>query len=218
MRHNLLLWFALLTTTATYGIEPYSCRNGLFPDAVGHISLATISSPSGSQTHFHDDAAGCPQAATCIEKAYLVKGDTVLIARQEAGWSCAWYFGKKDEFVGWLPDSALTRQSVTPPKLTDWLGNWRPIAGDDVIHITRHGTETQLQIKGHATWHGSVSEHEGSLSGTATPSGDLLTVSEGNDTYSCVVSMQLVSGNLVVKDNSNCGGMNVRFNDVYRKR
>jgi len=216
MRNHYGLGCVLLVSSMTYGIEPYTCRNGLFPDAVGHVSLAAISAPNGSPAYFRDDAAGCPQAGTCVTKAYLVKGDSVLIARQEAGWSCAWYFGKKDEFVGWLPSSSLTSRPAISPKPEDWLGIWKPINSDDVIHIT-HGSGAEFQIKGHATWHGAMSVHVGSVSASAAPSGDTLTVREGNDEYSCAMTMQLVSGNLVVKDNSNCGGMNVRFNDVYRK-
>lgn len=98
----LLLLLLLSLAYPAHSLEPYTCQNGAFPSFDGEISSAVITADSGSRVHFRDDAKGCPDAETCIQRAYLINGYRVLLSHRESRWACAWYFGKKMEFVGWL--------------------------------------------------------------------------------------------------------------------
>ncbi|MFT3805461.1 hypothetical protein [Arenimonas sp.] len=218
---SLVLSIAMLPAVGVSAMDSYNCRNGLFPAHEGDFTLARVAS-TAKKTHFRADTDGCPQASRCIEKTYLVPGDEVLVAQQEDGWACAWYFGKKREFVGYLPQRELQAVETPLPKREDWIGRWKPIAGDNVIEI-RAGEKNLLRITGDATWIGAKNAagepnvHVGQFEATGVAKGRYLQVRESADDYACRVDMQLVAGRLVVHDNGFCGGENVRFDNVYRK-
>ncbi len=209
-----------LCSAAAHAAEPFSCRNGLFPSAAGHVSAATLNIEKGARAHLRSDEEGCPAKDSCVTKAFLIGGDKVLVSDEKEGWSCVWYFGKKREFVGWLPSSSLTKASAARTSEEDWIGTWNPIAGDNEIRIARKNQRT-LDVQGNATWTGGSDAdapvvHEGELAGEAQPIDGLLTIGK-DDMSDCAVEMQLVAGSLVVRDNGLCGGLNVRFDDVYRR-
>lgn len=221
----LLLPLLLSVVQSAHALEPYTCRNGRFPSYEGDISAALVTAPPGSRVHFRNDEEGCPKSDTCVQQTYLVNGDKVLLSHKEEGWACAWYFGKKREFVGWLPKSSLEEVAdASAPKQTDWTGRWLPIFGENVIHIATHRSSGQLRVEGSANWRGGTTSsgyeivNWGGFDGLARPHGTRLVIGDPKKEYDCVVRMQLVADSLVVTDNSHCGGMNVRFDDVYRRR
>lgn len=223
MRFGAILLGALMAPSAQ-AIEAYSCRNGFFPAFAGQVRHAEVAAGTGEQVHFRNDAPGCPDKASCLQNAYLVDGDRLLVGKQADGWACAWYFAETREFVGWLPVRNLDVEASAPmPTLNDWIGRWVPIAGSNSIVITHPSPAGPLAIEGEAIWQGGLNSfgervvHVGAFAGKAQPTGDLLKVVEGSGEYECSVTLQYVSGNVVVTDNSHCGGMNVRFDDVYRK-
>lgn len=213
-------WLALVCVSAAHAVEPHSCRNGLFPRAAGTIVPAVVS--AAGKVAFHDDAEDCPQAASCKRKSYLVRGDAVLVSSAESGWSCAWYFGRAHELVGWLPSEALTVQPAPVPSLSDWVGTWVPAGGDQRIRIAARGAV--LELSGEAQWRGGRDEagepvvHVGSFRGSAEPVRDRLTLDADGGASGCTLRMQRVSRSLVVSDNALCGGVNVRFDNVYRRQ
>ncbi len=214
----------MLMAPSVQAIEAYACRNGHFPAFAGQVRDAEVTAAADQRVHFRDDAAGCPENDSCIRKAYLVNGDRLLVGNETDGWACVWYFGKEHEFVGWLPAHHVRAQvAANAPEADDWTGRWVPIAGGNQIVITRPSPTGPLAVEGEAIWQGGINSygervvHVGAFEGKARPAGDLLKISEGDDTYDCSVTLQHVAGNLVVTDNSHCGGMNVRFDDVYRK-
>lgn len=224
MRITIVILFAAYLAPA-YGIEPYTCRNGLFPRYQGNIELAEVVANEKEKINFRDDTEGCPQKASCVQKAYLVKGNQLLVSEKHKNWVCGWYFGQKREFVGWLPARNIKIVSpVKPPLLQDWIGTWKPIAGGNEIRIRGTKTKGLLAIDGNALWLGAEvspgerNVHTGEFEGTASPTGAHITVGNTAEEYECVVKMQWVSGNLIVADNNNCGGMNVSFSDVYRRQ
>nr|WP_219853121.1 hypothetical protein [Stutzerimonas stutzeri] len=214
----------LLLAPTVQAIEAYSCRNGFFPAFAGQVQPAEVVAGTDSRVHFRDDALGCPEDESCIRKAYLVDGDKLLVGKHSDGWACVWYFGEKREFVGWLPARNLEIDTAsTPPAAQDWIGRWLPTAGGNSIVISRASASGSLALVGEAIWQGGVNSygepvvHVGAFEGQAQPSGDLLRIAEGAEEYACRVTLQYVAANLVVTDNSRCGGLNVRFDDVYRK-
>lgn len=212
-----IMLLLLLATTRALAVEPYTCRNGLFPSFEG-VRAGEIA-PGHDRVHFRNDDKGCPENASCVEKAYLVPGNKVLMAQATDGWACVWYFGQRQEFVGWLPADAVRALPETLPQLSDWVGTWLPSAGDDRIEI-KLAADGKLRVSGKAYWQGGPDGdvvHEGGIDGTATPNGNRLTVAEDTNADDCVAKFQWVDGNLVVSDNHNCGGVNVNFDDVYRR-
>ena len=213
MRTLIVLAF-LLNPLFSEAIEPYSCRNGRFPSQITDIRQAKVSTTENGRLHFRDDMKGCPDSAQCFQKAYLVAGDKLLVSESTDDWTCGWFFGKKREFVGWLPTRHLEISPVEPVHpLGDWAGIWS--SSWDSGEITIELKDGELEVSGNAYWYGlGGNANEGSIGGKGTPVGDLLTL---DDSYSCTVRMRLVSSYLIVTDNGHCGGMNVRFDGIYRR-
>lgn len=219
---NKLIAMLALTTACSVAnaLEPYTCRNGLFP-SFETIEYAEVSGDSTGRSYFYDDDKDCPQKESCKRKTYIIKGDKILVSELgDANWACVWYFGKKHEFVGLMNKKNLTKIQTQIPSIKDWVGTWRPAAGSNEI-IIKALADGKLSVSGNAVWHGGrISNdyevtHVGEFSGEAHPKGNRLIVQ--SDEYDCVVKFQLVQGNLAVTDNGNCGGANVRFDDVYRR-
>lgn len=207
------LLFAVCGTAAA--VEPFDCRNGLFPADIDAISAGRIAAVAGPRVRLRADDEGCPEAERCVQKAYLVPGDRVLVSTRDPQWACVWYSGRKRETVGWLPASAVEAVVAAVPELQAWVGRWRAVSGDNEIEIRSVGD--RLAVTGDATWQGVASVNVGQFEGEGMPEGDRWIVGDVAVEYECAVDMRLVAGQLVVHDNGNCGGLNVRFDHVYRK-
>jgi hypothetical protein len=82
------------------------------------------------------------------------------------------------------------------------------------LDIRRVGKSGLLKVKGYAIWEGSRDNvHVGGVEAVAQPVGNELVLVEDV----CRVTLKLVGDYLVADDNSECGGVNVRFNGVFRK-
>lgn len=222
MRYYGLLLILLGLPAASYAIEPYTCRNGAFPTYT-EFSPAEIVAATGEQVHARDDGEGCPEQAKCLKKGYLINGDKVLTAHPAEGWVCIYYFGKKSSYTGWVPQTNVkTIPFFQSPEINDWLGKWESIGSTDNV-IVESAPAGMLKITGRANWYGGKNTygddivHFGGVNGVAAPAGNKLIVKEGDDEYDCVVNFELVGPYLVSTDNSNCGGVNVRFNNIYRR-
>jgi hypothetical protein len=179
------------------------------------------------------DAKGCPNAAkACRAKAFLVPGDRVILGRTSGSFVCADFIGRKGMTrSGWLPADAVIMETHPPISLDDWLGQWSQI--EATITIKRGKKPGELSVAGDATWgaldpdrvkRGAV--HVGSIEGAVSPNGaDLsfamgegatLPVDKGEES-DCKVWMHRIGPYLLVKDNNNCGGMNVSFWGIYTR-
>jgi hypothetical protein len=221
MRFCLAVFLAF--PVAAYAIEPMTCRNGAFP-TYAELGVGEIVANAGEKIHAIYDWEGCPGQAQCIQKGYLVKGDKVLTAHSAEGWTCIYYFGKKSDYAGWVPQANVKAIPFSAsPNLKQWAGRWEPVWGEDKVVIQPTSTGA-LKVSGTAVWHGGKNAygeeiiHVGEVNGTAIPIANKLIIKEGDDEFSCVANFQLIGPYLVGTDNSNCGGMNVRFNDVYQRK
>lgn len=217
----LLIGALLALAGGTALADPATCRNGHFPASASGFSMAEV---AAERSHFFDDAAGCPQAADCQRKSYLVEGDQLLVAQQNEGWSCVWYEGARRngarrEFVGWMASADLRPLPPQHPQPEQWLGHWHFY--DNRLQISE-GSDGALEVSGEAVWYGGINSfgdrvvHVGSLGGAGiVEDGNLLHIREGEEDYSCHVRLRLVGKSLIVDDNGNCGGLNVRFDGVY---
>lgn len=216
---GLVLWLCAAATAATaQGVNDYPanwCRNGLFASDAAEFKLATVGGNWTARIHFLNDDDGCPgPEVKCETKSYLVTGDQVLISRRYGAWVCGWYQPRKGgETVGWLPANKLVMaEPPAPPDLQSWIGLWK--YDRKTLDIRRDGRSDSLKVKGYAIWEGvNANVHVGGVEAAAQPRGNELVLVEEE----CRVTLKLVGDYLVAADNSGCGGVNVRFDGVFRK-
>ena len=197
------------------------CRNGLFPEMESPaLGIARIT--GHGKVRFTDDLyPECPSPAQrCLGRAYLVPGDVVLIGHARGDYVCAFYPNRQGGTAGWIPAHDLARLPDPPsPRLEAWVGTWRD--GDDTIRLAVKGDA--LTAEGEAFWPGLDSDPKmmpggpniGDMGGTAHPRGASV-VFEDQD--GCRVALRLIGAFLVATDNHQCGGLNVRFDGVYRRK
>ena len=195
------------------------CRNGMFASDAAGFGLARVLGGRGERAYFYGDDEGCPgPAAKCRQRAYVLPGDELIVSRRFGEWVCAWYQpARGSETVGWLPARRLElkkAEAYTP--LASWLGSWEFY--DSELRITRGRKAGALGVEGDAMWRGvhPGSVHVGEVSGEAAPAGNVLSL--GEDPDDCRVTLRLVGPYLLAADNKRCGGANVTFDGVYRRK
>lgn len=191
------------------------CRNGLFPSQQ-EFHLATVAG-TAPRLYFFNDWDGCPQkGASCQTKAYVVPGDRLLLGKTHGEWTCAWYQGKSRETVGWVRNGDLVAQPETAVQTADWLGTWKEVyRGPGRIKVSHVGDA--LQVAGDTRWIGQNTENFGDISGQLAVSGRHGHVgpASGKETTECGADMVRIGDFLIVHDNGQCGGLNVRFDGLY---
>jgi hypothetical protein len=195
------------------------CRNGAFTRDSKEFGIARIKGEKGARAYFYGEDEGCPgPAAKCRQKAYVVPGDEVITSRTFGDWVCAWYQpARGSETVGWLAADRLDAlESPAQPALAAWLGTWDFYRNE--VRLSRGRRAGTLSVGGDATWEGAIpgNVHVGELSGEAEPAGGVLKL--GADPEDCQATLRLVGPYLVVSDNKQCGGVNVTFDGVYRRK
>ncbi|WP_421568315.1 hypothetical protein [Stenotrophomonas sp. PD6] len=193
-----------------------SCRNGAFPSEQGNFAQAKVI--GAQRLYLLDDMNGCPAKGepACRHGTYVVTGDTVISGRDLGGYRCVFFPNKVGGSAGWVDRTRLQTLPTRTPALKDWAGHWRN--GDDSLVIRVQGNA--LQVDGDAYWPSANPTLEqrpggpnlGQVAASAVPTGATVVFRE--DT--CEVRAQWLDDTLLVADNAECGGMNVRFNGVYR--
>lgn len=216
---SLLLLAALLPVSAFAAdiAGDGTCRNGAFPSEQGQFALARV--VGAPRLYLLGDMDGCPAKGepVCRQRSYVVNGDTVVTGRDLGRYRCAFFPNKVGGSAGWVDRSTLQPLPVRMPTLQDWVGDWKD--GDNGLKI--HVQGGQLHVEGDAYWPSANPTPEerpygpnmGQVEARATPRGADVEFAE--DT--CRVRVHLLGEVLIVSDNSECGGMNVRFNGVYRR-
>lgn len=197
-----------------------SCREGFFTRESKDFRIGTVGGGKGSRSYFYgDENADCPERAGCRRKSYLVPGNEVIINRVRNGFACSWFSpAKGNPTVGWikLTDLAIS----TPPELSGsrhWLGEW--VFENNAIEFTDNKLAGFLNVTGNASWIGlNNNVHVGELDGRFTPENGVINYSDGDDEFDCKVTMRLLGRYLIVADNLKCGGVNVTFSGVYKKK
>jgi hypothetical protein len=212
----LLVAAAARASAQAEGNPPNWCRNGAFAEDSEHFRLARVTGARGERAYFHNDLADdCPRpGAKCRDKAYLVPGDEVIVSRTRGGWACGWFQPRRGpETVGWIEAARLDlREAEARPPLARWVGEWEFYRNSLSI---RRATDGRLSVEGQAHWQGlGDNVHVGEVGGQVAPSGSTLALED--DT--CRVTLRLVVPYLIVNDNGQCGGVNVTFDGVYRKK
>jgi hypothetical protein len=191
------------------GNPPDWCRNGAFATDQDNLKLVRVLRRTGLLMD-SGQKKGCPQAgaACALGGSHADASDELLINSELPGFFCAYRPANGDG--GWVAKSDVVvepQQPTTQPPLAAWTGQWHD--GDNRIAISRHGEA--LTFSGQASW---AEQNSGSFGGTATPNGATARVTDD----ACTVTLRLLGRYLVADDNAECGGMNVRFTGVYRRR
>ncbi len=195
------------------------CRNGLFTGESKEFRLARVRGARGSRAYFYGDDEGCPgPAAKCKQKSYVIPGNELIVSRAFGEYVCAWFQpARGSETVGWMAASRLEiSEADASPAAALWLGSWEFY--NNSLLITRGAKAGTLHVEGEAFWHGVNPEnvHTGELSGEAAPAAGVLSLGGGDDL--CRATLRLVGAYLIVDDNGDCGGANVTFDGIYRKK
>jgi len=219
---NRLLFGIMLGAIATPALGAETddgfCRNGGFPAENSNFGLAIITGKG--RVYFLEDMGGCPNSdRRCRRGYYVVPGDRVITGRTNGQYVCAYFPNKGGGTAGWVDKLRLRPLAVrSNPAQSFWLGRWSQ-EGNPTLRITRrHGA---IHIVGDAYWPGPVREkdwppgwpHSGGIDGTLSVFGDRAHY----DVDGCKVDFVLVGDMLIASDNEMCGGMNVRFDGVYRR-
>ncbi len=203
--------FAQAAHAEDTGNPPDWCRNGAFALSQDNIKLAHVGKKPALILEDSGQKKGCPQAgAKCALGGDAAKpGAEILFNTTLPGFSCA-YVPSQDGDGGWVANSDITveqPQPTTKPALSAWIGKWK--YGETEIDVAQKGN--QLNLSGSAT---SADGNEGDLDSKTAPKDNKLHIT---DNVPCEVWMTLVGSYLVVRDNQQCGGMNVSFTGVYTR-
>jgi hypothetical protein len=195
------------------------CRNGAFASDAKEFKVARVKGTRAQRAYFYGDDEGCPGPdAKCRRKAYVVAGDALVVSRAFGEYVCAWFQpARGGETVGWIRSGQLeVSETDANPAPALWLGEWELYSNS--LRITRGAKAGTLRVEGEAFWHGvnPGNVHTGEVGGEAAPDGNVLTIGDGDDI--CRATLRLVGPHLIVDDNNECGGANVTFDGVYRKK
>ncbi|MFO0614615.1 MAG: hypothetical protein U0414_18665 [Polyangiaceae bacterium] len=148
---------------------------------------------------FADDE-GCPDVTPRCERGALRAADEVAIVDRLGPFACV----TRGDVDGWVATTALEPLAARPSR--PWVGSWS--AGNDRITIAM-AAGGDYRVHGEAEWHGSGDNvHVGQFDGRGAPDRrGTMRVAESP----CEVRLQLVGSILLVEDNADCGGVNVRF-------
>jgi hypothetical protein len=215
------LTLLLLSGTAARAQTPDdTCRNGSFP--VNETAVGRAQVIGAGRVALLSDDPGCPaETAKCRGRTLLASGAIVLVGHRHGAYFCA--LDPAHDDAGYVEASRLKPLAVdAAPPLKAWAGLWR--YGDDTIRLTAKGAT--LAVDGEAYWpsaHPSVRQfpggpNVGDLSGTAAPKRNAVTFADASDPQACSATLRLVGDVIVAADNGACGGMNVSFSGVYRRR
>jgi hypothetical protein len=157
-----------------------------------------------------------PTHSTPLSSNLLAAGHT------EAAWTCT----NRDGIAGWVPTDRLAPLPETPAlPIADWLGWWRSGKGvkgtpGDRLLITRSKSDPHIpHVSGRAYWYGLNSNvHLGHIDADAQARGPYLHVVEG-DPPGCILDLtyDTAGHTFHAVDNSQCGGMNVRFSGTWNR-
>lgn len=206
----LIVLAAAATVVLTAQPKPPSAQCDVPADAP--LALVTGSKPAGLSN---------PNAPSM--KFTVPAGQPVAVGKRDGDWTCVGHYGFG---YGWMLTSRLepVRPDLHPP-ITAWTGIWTPLG----VRKQPRGAATQLaistgappgslKVSGQAYWFGAVVNgervtHEGAVDGEAAPGENRLHLVDGT----CEVHLTLVGSFLNVRDNGECGGMNVTFTGVWQK-
>ena len=144
----------------------------------------------------------------------IKSGYPVVVTRVEGDWTCGYLTSSKGSGQGWVQSREIRLVDFDPnPPLAAWAGTW--VQDENRIRIQISKTTGKLALEGEAYWHGfGDNVHSGEFSGEAIPARNQLHVEDD----SCKIDLALWGKYILANDNNSCGGLNVRFWGVWKRR
>lgn len=217
----LLALLAPLPAAAFEMADDGACRNGAFPTEQSDFAVALVA--GDARLYLLGDSDGCPAKGepACRQRSYVVGGDTLVTGRTLGGYRCAFYPNTVGGSAGWVDVRRLQPLPArAAPTLRDWVGHWYD--GDNTLDLRMQ--DGQLAVTGEAFWPSAKPTPQrpygpnlGQVDAVARPDGAKVYFSDSDDA-GCKLQAQWLGDYMVVSDNAECGGMNVRFNGVYRRQ
>jgi hypothetical protein len=211
-----------------------ACLNPAPDDAQAVAAAVVGGDPRVFFVKDSNEMAGCPNgSAACRAKAYVMNGDVVVATISQGGYRCATFTGPRGtSTTNWLPAAVIAPLAPKPPAFDDWIGRW--VVGEQQITITSGGKGGALSLKGTATYGGfdparvrRGAVNMGDFDAVVTPdgthiaftvAGDTIRPYDEGDPMDCRLRLSVIGPYLIVADNDNCGGHNVTFSGVYRRK
>jgi hypothetical protein len=228
-----LLLSAVLFAGPASAYDPYdpaNCNGGAEWDDKRALVVSKVTAKprvNFLKSPYDDDfkAENCPAATkACRKKSHLVTRDLVLTGPTRGEFTCVSYHSLLSNnriwATGWLPCTALTPVApMQSPKTTDWVGNWRQgqrYVGGGLVEI-KLNVGGKLHVDAGILVPAARDFHNGDFQDDATPEGDALSSADGYDD-GCRVRMKRIGPWLLIEDNGGCGGAEVRFTGLYRRK
>jgi hypothetical protein len=157
--------------------------------------------------------AFCESKKGCAASS-AAPGAPVLIYRDSGDWTCGYFSAYGGP--AWILKEELRIVPYNPqPPLKAWEGIW--VGGEDRVSIRAEEKPGMLRLEGSAQWHGAGgNEHFGDIKGAATPDDNRLHFAESGPD-SCIIDMTLLGRYIVASDNGHCGGLNARFQGIWKR-
>jgi hypothetical protein len=190
-----------------------------------HSQLQSATVTGDGRLYLLSDEDGCPSDKAMCQHGYLIDGDDVIAGQTSGAFTCVSFAGRLGESIGWVRSSRLRfNKDIGALPLKAWVGKWHD--GDNVIDISSKGNK--LIAGGAAYWPQPSANPEvakkgefnfGTFDAVAIPNGNEVQFEQGDSPAdTCVVSAKKIGKFLVVQDNGKCGGLNVRFDGLYRQK
>ncbi|MBR0655312.1 hypothetical protein [Plastoroseomonas arctica] len=171
-----------------------------------------------ARQNLFDQARLCPATGDCPWRraGYLVVGDTVLASAPRRGFRCAYFGTRRGTLItGFLPEAALAPEPEAPAVDAAFLrGRWNGF--DGMSHVTFAGGDAALRITGEAFWRGFTTVNYGELDSPVQLEPSRFTAHE--PIAECTVTGTRRGPYLVLRDNNQCGGHNVRFYGIFMRQ
>ncbi len=223
---SLIAAAAFLAVTSGAGAGALDCNHVVYEDDLSSLSLGRVS-PGGRANFVLNalDRKGCPSAGPeCRSSAFLLPGDAVVFDSgfAKGGLICVTFIDRQgQETSGWLPAARVSPAASAP----NWIGRWKRNASAEIDIARKPGGKAE--VSGSATWGSGAATHDGGVSAvidTAHDTQAFASNAEGQipfekaGQYDCAVRLKQLGPYLFAADNQSCGGANVSFTGLYRRR
>lgn len=211
-----------------------ACNDETDPAMFEALQVAAIKRSAG-RVYFHEPTcdAGAKGLEACRRKAYVMPGDVVLIGGVYDTTACATFVDKEGRATsGIIKGDAVEHVASSDDKrAASLVGHW--VREEAEIEIASRGQE--YSVLGEATYgardpnrvaRGAVNLGRIDFRARPTTSRISAGLKDGKvavpkaeaQSSDCQLDMIALGPYLVVKDNMQCGGMNVSFTGVYRRK
>jgi hypothetical protein len=182
--------------------------NGFAISPGQEVQIAEVRDQSTTQLEVCGSLKGCVEAP-------VVQGTPVQIYQQQGAWTCGYVSGHDGAGPAWIRTDALSIVHYSDhPSLSAWTGSW--VGGEDHVTIRLADKPGALHLTGSAVWQGGHTSHLGGTKGMATPTANHLHFVESGP-GSCTIDLTLLGRYILADDNQACGGLNARFQGIWKR-